>query len=103
MPIDTHKAYEDLTGAGADSRLAEAIIRLHRQADEHLATKQDLEHLAAKQDLAAVKQDVESLRKDMKHNLALLEQKLLTAMNRRAIALLLGILGGMWGLLELYL
>ncbi len=47
----------------------------------------------------ATKGDVKQLRNEMK----LLEQRLMTAMNRRALALFASLLAAIWGLLELYL
>ncbi len=42
ITIDTHAAIQNLEAAGADPKLAEAIVKTVSQADEQLATKADL-------------------------------------------------------------
>ena len=42
ITIDTHAAIQDLEAAGADPKLAEAIVKTVSQADTQLATKADL-------------------------------------------------------------
>ena len=42
VTIDTHAAIRNLEAAGADPKLAEAIVNTVSQADEQLATKADL-------------------------------------------------------------
>lgn len=45
--INTHTAIQDLEAAGADTKLAEAIVKTVSQADAQLATKADLTALRA--------------------------------------------------------
>ena len=59
IAIDTHAAIQDLKAAGADPKLAEAIVKTVSQADAQLATKADLE----------------TLRADLRAELAQLEQR----------------------------
>ena len=48
MPkLDTHAAIRDLIAAGADPKVAEAIVALVRDADEQLATKSDIKAAVA--------------------------------------------------------
>ncbi len=47
ITIDTHAAIQDLEAAGADPKLAEAIVKTVSQADAQLATKADLAALRA--------------------------------------------------------
>ena len=47
ITIDTHAAIQDLEAAGADPKLAEAIVKTVSQADAQLATKSDLTALRA--------------------------------------------------------
>ncbi len=47
ITIDTHAAIQDLEAAGADPKLAEAIVNTVSQADAQLATKADLVALRA--------------------------------------------------------
>lgn len=47
ITIDTHAAIQDLEAAGADPKLAEAIVKTVSQADAQLATKADLTALRA--------------------------------------------------------
>ncbi len=60
MLIDTYKTVKDLTAAGADEHLAEAIVRAITTADEQVATKDDLEDLRI-----ATQRDLEDLRTAM--------------------------------------
>ena len=47
ITIDTHAAIQSLEAAGADPKLAEAIVKTVSQADAQLATKADLVALRA--------------------------------------------------------
>ncbi len=67
MLRDTHRAYEELTGAGAQPELAQAFIRLLQEADEHLATKQDIELL--RRDLEQLRSELEQLRSELKNEI----------------------------------
>ncbi len=42
ITIDTHAAIQNLEAAGADPKLAEAIVKTVSQADDQLVTKADL-------------------------------------------------------------
>ncbi len=53
MLKDTHKTYEELTGAGGDPAFVEALLRTLQEGDEDLVTKDDLQ------------QEIELLRRDM--------------------------------------
>ena len=58
ITIDTHEAIRNLEAAGADTKLAEAIVATVSRADSSLATKADI--AAVQADLAAVKSDLEA-------------------------------------------
>lgn len=47
MLVDTHKAIKELTQAGAEERLAEAIVGAITAADKQVATKDDIQLLRA--------------------------------------------------------
>ncbi len=51
--FDTHAAVKDLQEAGADERLAEALVRMTGAALNH-----ERDHLATKTDLAELKADL---------------------------------------------
>ena len=50
ITIDTHEAIQSLEAAGADPKLAEAIVRTVSQADAQLSTKADLAALEGRID-----------------------------------------------------
>ena len=50
ITIDTHEAIRNLEAAGADPKLAEAIVKTVSQADAQLATKADLAALEGRID-----------------------------------------------------
>lgn len=50
ITIDTHAAIQHLKAAGADPRLAEAIVKTVSQADAQLATKADFAALKGRID-----------------------------------------------------
>ena len=50
ITIDTHEAIQNLEAAGADPKLAEAIVKTVSQADAQLATKADLAALEGRID-----------------------------------------------------
>ena len=54
ITIDTHAAIQDLEAAGADPKLAEAIVKTVSQADADLVTKADL-----RAELARLRSDLE--------------------------------------------
>lgn len=58
ITIDTHAAIQDLKAAGADPKLAEAIVKTVSQSGDNLATKSDLAALRAdlRADLAQLEQ-----------------------------------------------
>lgn len=58
ITIDTHAAIQDLEAAGADPKLAEAIVKTVSQSGDQLATKSDLAALRAdlRADLAQLEQ-----------------------------------------------
>ncbi len=60
MLIDTHKAVQSLGEAGADPRLAEAIVSVVAGMNDKVATAEDIGRLRE-----ATKQDIELLRKDL--------------------------------------
>ncbi len=78
MPIDTHKAIKDLTGAGLSEEAAETITALVSARDEELATKSDLKLLRS--DLGMLRSDLESqmaiLRSDIERQMEALERRL---------------------------
>ena len=76
ITIDTHAAIRDLEAAGADPKLAEAIVKTVSQADAQLTTKADL---------------------------AALEHRLTAAGYRLALGVVVGNAAIMFGLLKLVL
>ena len=59
--FDTHQAVKDLKGAGADEKLAEAVVTTIGTAiTDHVATKADIEALRL-----ATKADMEHLKNDL--------------------------------------
>ena len=65
ITIDTHAAIQKLEAAGADPKLAEAIVRTVSQADADLVTKADL------------KAELARLRSDLKQRLIGYERRLI--------------------------
>lgn len=68
IQIDTLAFAKRLQAAGADERLAEAIVEGITDADtSSLATKEDLRHVetALKEDIALVKDDVAAIKTDI--------------------------------------
>ncbi len=91
MLIDTLETKKLLTNTyGFTDEHAEGIVRAISQSEDKVATKEDIDLL--RRDLGVLRKDVETL-----------EHRLLASMNRRVLALFVAVLGGMWGLLELYL
>ena len=68
LAFDTHKAVKILQEAGANERLAEAVV----------ATVGDAmgENMATKADLAALRSDLAALRSDLQSDIAALEARL---------------------------
>ncbi len=68
LVFDTHKAFKTLQEAGANERLAEAVV----------ATVGDAmgENMATKADLAALRSDLAALRSDLQSDIAALEARL---------------------------
>ena len=80
IQIDTLAFAKRLQAAGADERLAEAIVEGITDADtSSLATKEDLRHVetALKEDIALVKEDIRQVETTLKEDIALVraEQK----------------------------
>ncbi len=67
MLIDTHKAIQPLGKAGANDRLAEAIVSVVTSADDKVATAEDISRLqqATSEDMALLRQEMETLREDL--------------------------------------
>ncbi len=98
MLIDTDKAREELIRSGVPEEQARAHINVVRMMDEQARAR-----LATKDDIALLRKDLEQLEQRMEQKMETLRADLLRAMNRRALAVIGTILGGMWALLELYL
>ena len=56
--LDTHKAFEALTGAGFTESQAKALIDAGREGYGALATKTDIQDMATKTDLRALEQSI---------------------------------------------
>ncbi len=71
MLRDTHKTYEELTGAGGDPTFVRALLRTLQEGDEDLVTKEDLrrEAQSLRQEIQHVHQDlhkeIQNVRKDL--------------------------------------
>ena len=77
IQIDTLAFAKRLQAAGADERLAEAIVEGITDADtSSLATKEDLRHVetALKEDIALVKEDIAHVRTELKEDIALVKE-----------------------------
>ena len=73
IQIDTLAFAKRLQAAGADERLAEAIVEGITDADtSSLATKEDLRHVetALKEDIALVKEDIRQVETTLKEDIA---------------------------------
>ena len=73
IQIDTLAFAKRLQAAGADERLAEAIVEGITDADtSSLATKEDLRHVetALKEDIALVKEDIRQVETALKEDIA---------------------------------
>ena len=68
--VDTHEAFERLTGAGFSKDQAETLIQTVGESRDVLATKADLEALAQ-----ATKADIESLAQQTKADIESLAQQ----------------------------
>lgn len=92
--IDTAAAIGDLENAGADPKLADAIVAMTNQSDQHLATRQDVEkldvRLTARIDTlaATVAAQITDLRADILTAFAVQDQKMA---GRRVHAMAVGI------------
>ena len=76
IQIDTLAFAKRLQAAGADERLAEAIVEGITDADtSSLATKEDLRHVetALKEDIALVKDDIRQVETTLKEDIALVK------------------------------
>ena len=79
IQIDTLAFAKRLQAAGADERLAEAIVEGITDADtSSLATKEDLRHVetALKEDIALVKEDIAHVRTELKEDIRQVETTL---------------------------
>jgi len=79
IQIDTLAFAKRLQAAGADERLAEAIVEGITDADtSSLATKEDLRHVetALKEDIALVKEDIRQVETTLKEDIALVRTEL---------------------------
>ena len=56
--LDTHKAFEALTGAGFTESQAKALIDASREGYGALATKTDIQDMATKSDLRALEHSI---------------------------------------------
>ena len=87
ITLDTHAAIRDLEAAGADPKLAEAIVKTVSQADAQLATKAD----------------VDTLRVEVTGRIDALEHRLTAAGYRLALGVVVAVAAIVFGLLKLVL
>lgn len=87
MILDTHEAFEDMVASGLPKEQAESIVRVLKKSNNDLATKQDIE--SVRSDL---KHDIESVRSELKQEIAHLKFDLLKWMIPFFVGTILAIL-----------